>query len=252
MDGWTPGSDAGSRFGTRLPTLGAGAIGIVLTALAAALALALAWACLRAWPGAGTVPVDRALLVPVLAGASALAAWLAVVLGRATAHVRAADEAEGAGHLPRSIQVACALLVTLAGLGAVPAQASVPVLTSPAAGSAQIGVPPGGDALGRRDDRPVPQPGWTPTPRVSTPLASGQVGLVSTAPRESMPDHVVVQAGDTLWGIAARHLGGGATTTDIAEEWPRWYAANRDLIGPDPDLILPGQELVVPTRELDR
>ncbi|WP_425600034.1 hypothetical protein [Ornithinimicrobium sufpigmenti] len=37
---------------------------------------------------------------------------------------------------------------------------------------------------------------------------------------------------------------------DIAEEWPRWYAANRELIGPDPDLILPGQELRIPAADV--
>jgi hypothetical protein len=43
----------------------------------------------------------------------------------------------------------------------------------------------------------------------------------------------VVAPGDTLWGIA------GA-------DWPRWYAANRAVVGPDPDLIRPGQRLVPP------
>ena len=57
---------------------------------------------------------------------------------------------------------------------------------------------------------------------------------------------MVVQRGDTLWDIAARSLGPDATDTDVAAEWPRWYAANRDLIGSDPDLLLPGQELLAP------
>lgn len=55
-----------------------------------------------------------------------------------------------------------------------------------------------------------------------------------------------------MWDLCARHLGPQATNADIAQEWPRWYAANEDLIGPDPDLILPGQELVVPEREPSR
>ena len=52
--------------------------------------------------------------------------------------------------------------------------------------------------------------------------------------------------GDSLWAIAARHLGPGATDAEVAREWPRWYAANRDTIGADPDLLLPGQVLRVP------
>ena len=48
---------------------------------------------------------------------------------------------------------------------------------------------------------------------------------------------VTVRAGDTLWSIA-----GG-------DDWPEWYAANRDVIGPDPDLIRPGQVLTPPEKD---
>jgi hypothetical protein len=47
-----------------------------------------------------------------------------------------------------------------------------------------------------------------------------------------------VQAGDTLWGIAAQFYGDGA-------QWPRIFDANRDKIT-DPNLIFPGQELRIP------
>lgn len=57
----------------------------------------------------------------------------------------------------------------------------------------------------------------------------------------------VVQPGDSLWAIAEAYLGAGAVDADVAAAWPRWYAANADLIGPDPDLVLPGQALVAPT-----
>ena len=56
----------------------------------------------------------------------------------------------------------------------------------------------------------------------------------------------VVRRGDTLWDIAAARLGPGATAGDIAAAWPRWYAANRRLIGPDPSHIVPGQRLIPP------
>ena len=46
--------------------------------------------------------------------------------------------------------------------------------------------------------------------------------------------------GDTLWDIAARRLGAGAS-------WPAIYALNRDVIGPDPGVITPGQRLVLPS-----
>jgi hypothetical protein len=57
---------------------------------------------------------------------------------------------------------------------------------------------------------------------------------------------VVVQRGDTLWDIARRHLPRGASTADVATSWPRWYAANRAVIGGDPGLLRPGQRLRVP------
>jgi nucleoid-associated protein YgaU len=51
-----------------------------------------------------------------------------------------------------------------------------------------------------------------------------------------------------LWGIAARHLGPDASDAEVAREWPRWHAANRDVVGDDPDLLLPGQVLHAPAR----
>jgi nucleoid-associated protein YgaU len=55
-----------------------------------------------------------------------------------------------------------------------------------------------------------------------------------------------VRPGDSLWLIASRDLGKGATPAQIAAAWPRWYAENRDTIGPDPALLLPGQRLLAP------
>jgi hypothetical protein len=60
---------------------------------------------------------------------------------------------------------------------------------------------------------------------------------------------IVVHRGDTLWGIAVRQLGPGASNARVAAEWPRWHAANRSTIGPDPNLILPGQRLRTPERQ---
>lgn len=102
------------------------------------------------------------------------------------------------------------------------------------------------------DGSPVPEPAWTPAPALAAREPSVDVGLLSASPRDCPSAHAVVRRGDTLWAIAARHLGPGSTVQDVAQEWPRWYAANRDLIGPDPDLILPGQELVAPGPEVDR
>jgi nucleoid-associated protein YgaU len=57
----------------------------------------------------------------------------------------------------------------------------------------------------------------------------------------------VVHRGDTLWDIAARHLGPNATAVDISRAWPAWYDANRAAIGRDPSVIRPGELLVPPS-----
>lgn len=90
-------------------------------------------------------------------------------------------------------------------------------------------------------DRPGAAPAATAAPAVDLdrPMAS--------IPAASAPNTVVVTAGDTLWSIAARRLGPHATAAEIAAAWPRWHAANRAVIGPDPSVLRPGQHLVAPT-----
>jgi nucleoid-associated protein YgaU len=103
-------------------------------------------------------------------------------------------------------------------------------------------------------DRPaalVPT-GWTPDRPVSTNRRSAgdeaAVRLVAGRPRAErrVVDEVVVRRGDTLWDIAARYLGPDASAAEVAGEWPRWYRANRAVIGADPDLLIPGERLVPP------
>jgi nucleoid-associated protein YgaU len=55
-----------------------------------------------------------------------------------------------------------------------------------------------------------------------------------------------VAPGDCLWLIAARRLGPHPTDAEITAQWPRWYAANRSVIGADPNLITPGEVLHAP------
>jgi hypothetical protein len=64
--------------------------------------------------------------------------------------------------------------------------------------------------------------------------------------QESPQQGIVVLRGDTLWSIAAHHLGPAATAAEITVEWQRWLSTNRSVIGDDPNLILPGQELLPP------
>lgn len=88
---------------------------------------------------------------------------------------------------------------------------------------------------------PSAGPGLAAGPAITAPAPSSAVG----APPDATATHVVVP-GDSLWSIAEARLGAGAADADVAAQWPRWYAANAAVIGPDPDLVLPGQELVAP------
>lgn len=73
--------------------------------------------------------------------------------------------------------------------------------------------------------------------------------LAGPAPTMEPPTVVVVEPGDTLWAIAAQSLPGDATDAEIAAACARWYAANRAVIGPDPNLIFPAQQLVPPGKD---
>ncbi len=109
---------------------------------------------------------------------------------------------------------------------------------------------------GRGPPRRPPEPAVPPTPAGPgyVPTAPPPVHdadrprLLAPAPRPTSAAHdlVPVRRGDSLWSIAARHLGPGATDAEIAWEWPRWYAANRAVVGDDPDLLTPGQLLRPP------
>lgn len=89
-------------------------------------------------------------------------------------------------------------------------------------------------------------PGFIPTaPRVRP---QHDPGLISPRPRTDADEsaRVVVLRGDSLWSIAADHLGAGASDAEVAAAWPAWFAANRQTIGDDPDRLLPGQLLRIP------
>jgi hypothetical protein len=53
----------------------------------------------------------------------------------------------------------------------------------------------------------------------------------------------VVRHGASLWSVAAATAPPGA---DVDARWRAIWAANRDVVGDDPDLILPGQRLRLP------
>src|SRR5947207_6689076 len=63
-------------------------------------------------------------------------------------------------------------------------------------------------------------------------------GTVLVLPGRRVPARYRVVSGDTLAGIAA--------ALAVRGGWPALYAANRHVIGPDPNMIRPGNMLTVP------
>lgn len=124
----------------------------------------------------------------------------------------------------RLVLAACGALV-VAGVGS-------PALAGPDSGSGPgdhslVGLPMPDRAAADRGV-PVARPAPRPSP------------LVAARPAATP---ITVRAGDSLWSIAAAGLGPGAGLGEIDAAWRELYAANRDLIGSDPDLIRPGLDL---------
>jgi LysM repeat protein len=74
-------------------------------------------------------------------------------------------------------------------------------------------------------------------PRIGPDPNTIRPGTVLVLPGRMAPARYTVVAGDTLAGIAARLAVRGG--------WPALYAANRRVIGPDPDTIRPGTVLTI-------
>jgi hypothetical protein len=224
---------------------------IRLTAVAAAdgvvlLTMSPNWTHLAADLGAphrwvARAGTDEAALTVVGAAVWCTALWLAIAL----CFTAAAALPGRCGALARAVG---GRLVPAVVMRAVAGVAGVSVLIAPVTASATTR--PGGATA-----RPaVPAPSWPADPR------HGRVHIgwptdppVHTDPRPASPAApadaeaaVRVQPGDSLWLIAARRLGPDASDAEIAAAWPRWYAANAQVIGDNPSLIRSGEVLRAP------
>lgn len=163
----------------------------------------------------------------------ALAALTVQLASAPLAH--AGSPAPGPGWMPTQ-EVAASAAWGPTGAAATPVHPAAPS----SAATRPTGEPPqsSGPQPNWRPNAPVP----APDPVVARPLRDGPL-----PPQSSMP--VTVLAGDTLWDIAARDLGPGATDREVALHWPRWYQANRAVIGENPDVLLPGQILDPPAAD---
>ena len=257
--------------------LGTTAAVVVLGAVEVLLCLAVLaqWQVLQAPRPAN---LAEALILVIVAVAAALGAWLLVsTLAAVVAHLpgrlgAAADRGARAWAPAVSRRVAAVLVGAAMGGALAPgtAVANGPTLASPAgsgltpgftktspqgpAGDERTGVGAVGPGFAptlpaTRGPAATPAPGWTPSRPVQR--AHPHSGLVTGGGTSHREADVVVHRGDTLWDIARRHLGPGATDAEVALAWPAWHDANRAMLGDDPDLILPGQILRPPTaREL--
>jgi nucleoid-associated protein YgaU len=209
-------------------------------------ALAARLAHPRAWVQAAGL--DGALVQVAGAALWLAAAWLATgvlvgLAGRLPGAAGAAARALAHRLLPGALY---RLAAGSAGLGVLlsPVAAhAVPAAHPGPAGTSQLPTPtwPGSASAG--SSAPIPAPTWP---------GSAAADPQPTPPHRAEPPagatarHVIVRPGDSLWGIAARHLDAPARPARIAQAWPRWYAANRAVVGPDPSLIRPGQLLRPP------
>lgn len=127
-----------------------------------------------------------------------------------------------------------------------PAAAQLPSLDRPA----------GAPATGPEANLPMPDRPQSSNPGSTLPMpdrpSAEQTGNQAQqqaqhrAQQQQQQGQHVVKRGDTLWDIAKDRLGPGASAQEITNEWHRWYEANKNVIGEDPDLILPGQVLHAP------
>jgi len=237
-------------------------------------------ATLGAWAAVRGPDADVDDGVALLAGTAGLLVlgWLAVAtVLAAIAELSPQGTRAGRGSryladrsAPAMLRRGVAVLLGAALLGGVsPAHAAPPrppVAVSMSVGSA---LDPGWSPTPARLTSPALDPSWHSTPAAAVAVGRPTVGA-PTAPasvvdlrRQPQLDPqwgsshrrragavpqiaMTVRRGDTLWDIAARHLGPAATDLEIAQAWPRWFAANRAVIGPDPDRLHPGQRLTPP------
>jgi hypothetical protein len=120
--------------------------------------------------------------------------------------------------------------------------AAFPTAAKPATAAARYVVRPGDTLSGIAAALDV-RGGWQALYETNRPVIGADPdvihpGTVLVLPGRTTPARYTIQAGDSLSQIAAM-LG-------VRGGWPALYAANRKVIGPDPDAVHPGTVLVLP------
>lgn len=197
----------------------------------------------------GRVPTTQ-LTDPLVAAVSllawALAAWL-LLTALLTCGSRLAGPSGAAcsALLRRTAPAAVRQAVALAlGVGVVLGSVGTANAVTPTADAARQTSRPAGVAISSFD-WPVAVAPVAAGATATAPPAGAATGDLSLDWPDT-PTTVVVEPGDSLWALAARHLPSSATDAEIAAAWPSWWSANRSVIGDDPDLLHPGQRLQPP------
>lgn len=207
----------------------------------------------------GTARPDDAFAALASVVALVILSWLALVViaaglaevlprgGRSNAAVRVVSRAVTPAAVRRMVTAVVTAALLSGGSAQVaraePVRSSGPVVTASATPPALVVA----TASAATDDSL--DPGWVrPSTRPASLITTldpswGEPGRARAVYPE---EDVVVRRGDSLWDIAARHLGSAATDAEIARAWPQWFTANRATIGPDPDRLTPGQRLRPP------
>ncbi|QDH10803.1 LysM peptidoglycan-binding domain-containing protein [Nocardioides dongxiaopingii] len=113
-----------------------------------------------------------------------------------------------------------------------------------ACGLAVLTTAPGQGADGSHGPAPAAPPSLDGLPLPDRATGPARPPASATRP-------VVVGPGDTLWAIARSRIDPAADDAAVARATAELYAANRDVVGPDPDLIHPGLHLRAPERRPD-
>jgi nucleoid-associated protein YgaU len=139
---------------------------------------------------------------------------------------------------------ACGLLRLYPALVRVGLRAAV----AAAVGTTVLGGSTAAHADNGRPRPPVVAPAVPAAEPLDWPVVIAPRHQSAAPPSPDAPDarRVVVRCGDSLWSLAAARLGDRSTDAAVAAWWPQWWAANRAVIGSDPDLLRPGLRLHVP------
>ncbi|HST46869.1 LysM peptidoglycan-binding domain-containing protein [Jatrophihabitans sp.] len=182
--------------------------------------------------------------VATLAGALLwlVALWVAVSLALTAGSLLPGRLGALARAVARRLTPAALRRVVVAAAGASILLTPVTALAAPAGSPVPGSTPSAMPAVGWPTD---PTPSADPTTSAPAPQVAPRFSQ-GTGRDARSAGQVTVRPGDSLWSIAARRLGTSPPAARIQQEWPRWYAANRHLIGADPGLILPGTRLVAP------